>query len=121
MKYLNAELKDNVLNVGFSIPTVLDSLTVQIVFEELDQLVEQSQPQGVLLNFEGVSLLTSEMLGKLVAFRQMCSDQKSTLKLCNLNDSLVHLLEITKLNSLFSCHVTAESAVEEFEDEQLIA
>lgn len=120
MKYLSAALESNVLNVGFLIPTVLDGLTVKIVFEELEHTLEEFRPGCVLLNFEHVSLLTSEMLGKLIGFRQTCADQGTALKLCNLSEPLIHLLQITKLNSMFSCHSSVVTAVEEFEDEQLV-
>ena len=121
MTYLNAELQDEVLTVDLLVPTILDTLTVNMVFEELEFASNQFEPKCFLLNFEKVTLLTSEMLGKLIAFRQNSIDRKIELKLCNLNDSLIHLLEVTKLNTLFACYQSVEEAKLEFEDEMLIA
>lgn len=121
MQYLNFQIERDILKLGFNVPSVLDSLTVSMVFEELEASLAQIKPKCVILDFADVALLTSEMLGNLIAFRQSCLDKGSSLKLCNLNDALTNLLEITKLNTVFDCYPTREHAEEEFIEEEMIA
>ena len=120
MNYTKSELKNEVLAISFLIPTVLDTLTINTVFEELEGAVEQFQSKRILLDFGQASLLTSEMLGKLLALRQSCLDQNATLKLCNLNEALINLLAITKLDTMFDAYHSEEAAMEEFSDEDLV-
>lgn len=111
VNYLTFDANGSALVIGFAIPAAIDSLTVDFIAEELKSVIEESIAWKVVLDFDGVTFISSEMLGKLVAVRKHCDDQGRSLKLCNLDESLVKLLEIMDLDSAFDIQPTVENAV----------
>lgn len=65
----------------------------------------------VALDFAQVQLLASVGLGLLVTVNKQCKSNKGKLALFNLNDNLMTLLRITKLNTGLTISKSQEEAV----------
>jgi len=111
VNYLTVETRQPGLVIGFLVPTVLDSLTINLITDDLYRIVEESDAQNIVLDFSGITFISSGLLGKLIAFQKNCDQQDRVVKICNLNDSLTRLIKMMRLDSIFDLQPTVETAV----------
>ena len=85
--------------------------------QELKQKVLDEIAGGatkVLVDFARAGYIDSSGLGVLVSLAKRLRDEGGELRLCNLNDDLRTLFELTKLDTLFSIADTRERALDRF-------
>ena len=68
----------------------------------------------LVVNFDGVEIMTSAMLGQLVTFHKHCKRSGVAIKLCCLAPHLREIMEITNLHRLFDIAKDDEQAIESF-------
>ena len=69
-KALRSEWKEGVLVVSFTDPTILDEDRIQrIGCELMEMVVAVGQSKKLLINFQGVKVMSSAMIGKLVLLK----------------------------------------------------
>ena len=81
--------------------------------EILDELVAGGKKTAVI-DMGKVKWIASTGLGILVKARTKFAEAGGTLRLCQLNERVLTLLQITKMNSLFDVHRSREEAVAAF-------
>lgn len=82
--------------------------------ETLKDLLAKGQ-QNILLNLNDVSYIDSSGLGELVGGFASVSNRKGVLKLLNLRERVLELMQITKLLSVFESFTDETQAVRSFE------
>jgi anti-sigma B factor antagonist len=81
--------------------------------EVLDELAANGKKDAVL-DMGKVKWIASTGLGILVKARTKFAESGGTLRLCQLNERVLTLLQITKMNSLFDVHASRDEAVAAF-------
>lgn len=66
--------------------------------------------QHIVIDFNGLSRATSELLGYLVSLRHKCVKAELKLALCNLGDGMREAFKITGFTRLFSVHDSLDQA-----------
>ena len=74
----------DVLKVHFSAHKILTEVGIEDVGRELLGLTEHSSGK-ILLDFQGVELMSSSMFGKLIALNKKCKSVDIDLRICNLS------------------------------------
>ncbi|MEO1525964.1 MAG: STAS domain-containing protein [Planctomycetota bacterium] len=115
MPATTTETKDDVLIVGFMDSKILDSQRIEQVGKELQDVVPKAVDKKLLLNFNGVSFMSSAMITKLVMLNKGCKAQGVALKFCEVSPNVLEVFKITKLNKLFDIQTTEEEAVTSFD------
>ncbi len=69
--------------------------------DALLQVDANKLPQRLLLNFEGVSFMSTDMIRKLVLLNKTIKMHGGKLMFCNVSPNVVEVFKITKLNKLF--------------------
>jgi anti-anti-sigma factor len=115
MAAINIEPKDEVLVIYFTDGKILDSQRIEQVGRELQEAVPQAIHKKLVLNFRGVSFMSSAMITKLVMLNKSCKTQGVSLKFCDLSTNVMEVFKITKLNKLFDIHKSEDKAIESFE------
>ena len=87
---------------------VLDELTVNNISDELLGVADRPDCHHLLLDFSGVTQLTSAMLSKLVMLHRKMEPQGEKLRLCGLNSELRPVFATTMLDRLFD--ISADEA-----------
>ena len=105
----------DVLVVGFSDSKILDSQRIEQVGRELQEIVPQAVQGKLLLNFRGVSFMSSAMITKLVMLNKTCKAQEVNLKFCEVSPNVLEVFKITKLNKLFDIQSDEAKAIASFE------
>ncbi|MEO1617876.1 MAG: STAS domain-containing protein [Planctomycetota bacterium] len=115
MSATTTEQNGEVLVVGFMDSKILDSQRIEQVGRELQDAVPQATSQKLLLNFRGVSFMSSAMITKLVMLNKGCKAQGVTLKFCEVSPNVLEVFKITRLNKLFDIQSTEDKAIASFD------
>ena len=96
MPELLSQQKDDVLIVQFTSQKILSDVLIAQIGRELLELADEADGK-LLLDFQGVTFMSSAMIGKIVLLNKKCKQNKTTIKLCNIAPSIKEVFEITRL------------------------
>jgi anti-sigma B factor antagonist len=80
---------------------VLDELTVNEISDELLEVVDRPDCHRLLLDFRGVTQLSSAMLAQLVKLHRKIQPKREKLRLCGISSHLRSIFATTRLDRLF--------------------
>ncbi|WP_345326953.1 STAS domain-containing protein [Novipirellula rosea] len=115
MSAITTQVVNDILLVGFTDSKILDSQRIEQVGRELQESVPQAVHKKMLLNFRGVSFMSSAMITKLVMLNKSCKAQGVSLKFCEVSPNVMEVFKITKLNKLFDIQEGEEKAMASFD------
>jgi anti-anti-sigma factor len=101
--------------VYFTDGKILDAARIDQLGKELQDAVPQAVHKKLLLNFRGVSFMSSAMISKLVLMNKAAKGAGVDLKFCEISDNLMEVFKLTKLNKVFDIYKTEEKGVAAFE------
>jgi anti-sigma B factor antagonist len=81
--------------------------------EELSNLLTDQAVEGVILDLENINYMDSTGLGELVGYLSRFQDSGKRLKLVNPNQTVVKLLQLTRLDLVFKVYSSEEKALED--------
>ncbi len=116
LRQIAVEEKDGVAVVRFTNSKIIDRLMIQEMGDELQGLVENNDRKAILLNFDGVSFLSSEALGKLIKLNQTVNRVEGRLKMSNIRADIYDVFTIANLHTIFDIRETEEDALKAFAD-----
>jgi anti-anti-sigma factor len=116
-----AEHRDGILIVKFMDPELSDETRIREIGDELVAHLEKGGVQLMLLNFDGVSFMSSAMLGQLAMLTKRCMTAEVTLQLCNVAETMREVLRIVRLDTLADILDTEEQAIADFRASQQAA
>jgi anti-sigma B factor antagonist len=114
MSSLRSRDVEDVLVVQFTDAKILDDTRIQQIGKELLEMTTKAQAAKMLLNFDGVSFMSSAMIGKLVLLNKKCKAGKIDLKLCQITPNVAEVFKIMRLNRVFDIHKDEEKALKAF-------
>ena len=79
--------------------------------DDLYRLADEPDCRALLLNFSGVTGLSSVMLGKLLVLRKKMQRKQGRLKLCDVGSEVHEVFTATKLNRLLDIHESEADAL----------
>jgi anti-anti-sigma factor len=107
---LSSYAKDGILTVVFDDARILDEIKLEEVGKELQEMLNKTTEERVILDFRNVKFMSSSMLGKLVQTHKKCGEYKVKLKLCSIDPEIRQVFKITKLDKLFEIEKDEASA-----------
>lgn len=114
MAAITTKKHEDILVVGFTDSKILDSQRIEEVGRELQEVIPRAEHRKLLLNFRGVSFMSSAMITKLVMLNKGCKAQGVHLKFCEVSPNVMEVFKITKLNKLFDIQEDEEKALASF-------
>jgi anti-sigma B factor antagonist len=81
--------------------------------EELSKLLTDQAVEGVILDLENINYMDSTGLGELVGYLSRFQDSGKRLKLVNPNQTVIKLLQLTRLDLVFKVYPSEEKALED--------
>jgi anti-sigma B factor antagonist len=112
--HLRLEVVQGVAVVGFVDEAITSPDEVQAVGDELFSLVDDQGYSRLLLNFSGVNLMSSAMLGKLMGLHKRVTAAKGHLVLCCIHPQLLEVFRITKFDRVFEIYADEPTALDRF-------
>lgn len=114
MSAISTEQRDEVLVITFTDGKILDSQRIEQVGRELHDAVPQAVHKRIVVNFRGVSFMSSQMITKLVMLNKTCKAQGIALKFSDVSPNVMEVFKITKLTKLFDIYDSEEKAIASF-------
>jgi anti-anti-sigma factor len=99
----------NVTVVNFGKCPVLDIVTADQMGDDLYRLADHPDCRNLLLNFSGVTGVSSVMLGKLLVLRKKMQCKRGKLTLCDVGAEVQEVFTIMKFNRLLDIHISASA------------
>ncbi|SRR6056297_534449 len=115
MSATRKEVKDQILVVYFTDGKILDSQRIEQVGKELQNAIPEAEHKKLLLNFRGVSFMSSAMITKLVQLHKNCKSQGIALKFCDVSPNVLEVFRITNLKKIFDIQADEEKALASFD------
>lgn len=100
--------------VDFRDSSILDTVQIEQIGQQLFKLVDEQARKKLVLDFETVRFLSSSALGMLITLRQKSQAIKGTIILCSLRANLMEVFKITNLHKLFTFAENEEAALATF-------
>ena len=101
MATLLTRSEDGVLLVYFQDVRIIDETRITSLGQELNDLTNDADNNKIVVNFQNVSFMSSAMIGKLVQFGKKCKTGKVKLRFCNINENVLEVFNLMKLNKVF--------------------
>lgn len=114
MPELVSQHKDDILLVQFTSQKILSDVLIAQIGRELLELADEANGKMVL-DFQGVTFMSSAMIGKIVLLNKKCKAANTIVKLCNIAPSIMEVFEITRLNKVFSIYESVDEALKSFQ------
>ncbi|UCD27453.1 MAG: STAS domain-containing protein [Planctomycetota bacterium] len=92
---------------------ILEELAINQIGERLSELAGEYDKPKLLLDFKNVEHLSSAALGMLITLNKQLGKQQGQLVLANINDQILEVFKITKLNKLFNIQGSTDDAIQE--------
>jgi anti-anti-sigma factor len=112
------EKREGVLIVKFVDAELSDEMRIREVGDELVAYLGDSTLRQMLLDFDGVSFMSSAMLGQIAMLTKRCMTGQVSLKLCHVAETVREVLRIVRLDTLATIVPDEEAAFAEFRKER---
>jgi len=91
---------------------IIDPAIIDELGDELFALVDRDQHKSIVLNFANVEFLSSATINNLIKLERKTRAAKGALRFSNLRRDIRDVINILRLDKLFSIHVEEAEAVE---------
>lgn len=119
MSELQCDQRNDVLVVRFNHHSIIANTVIEKVGGELLSLVDRVD-RNLLLDFRGVTHMSSAMIGKVMLLHKNCEMAKVRLKLCNIDPQIMEAFTSTGLAKVLSIHQTEAEAIAAFRKKKWI-
>ena len=109
------ETEEGVMVCYFNDAKILDEARISQIGSDLVEMTTKTAGGKLLLNFEGVTFMSSHMIGKLVLLNKKCKAGKINLKFCNISPNVGEVFKIMRLNKVFDIQKDEEKALKSFD------
>lgn len=101
--------------VSFQNASIIDMPTVQSIGEEIYALVDQQALKKIVLDFEPVRFLSSQMLGVLISLQKKAKTINGRVIICGLRPELHKVFQIMKLEKVLEFAADEAGAMKKFD------
>ncbi len=108
------EESDGVRVVRFRDRNIYDDPTVREVADQILASVSGSGPIRLVVDFSGVDLVSSSLLGKLILLQRRVDASGGRLRLCEMTPTVQSVFRTSNLDRLFTIHRDRREALESF-------
>lgn len=113
--HITVSNEGDICRIGFVDRNILEENNIQSIGAEIGRLVDQAANLKMLISFKDVEHLSSAALGALITINHKVKEKGGQLRLSDIDPRVYEIFLITKLNTLFQIHETAQKAIESFD------
>ncbi|MBS3733952.1 MAG: STAS domain-containing protein [Phycisphaerae bacterium] len=109
---LSVSVEDGVSVVRFVDEKILDEMSISEIGRQLEALVNEASRPRMVLDFSGVSHMSSSALGMLITLHKHVREKDGDLRLASIQPEIYEVFVITRLNDVFRIHDAVSEALE---------
>lgn len=91
----------------------LYALNANLAKEKMNEVLIEPKSK-LIIDFEGISFIDSSGFGALLSALKTSKENKSQIKLCNINKDVMELIELMQLDSIFDILQDSTACVNSF-------
>ena len=114
MEALEQREVGNVLVVSFKDFKILDEQKIAEIGYEMTTLVGKTPAGRMLVNFEGVTFMSSAMIGKIIQLNKKCKENNVDLRLCTISPNVMEVFKLMRLNKVLDIQKDEDKALASF-------
>ena len=103
--------QDSVLVAKPQVEFIFETETVNTIQQAITDKVTETGCANLAMDFSNVQTFASNFIGMLVGLKRRLNEKGGDLRLSGVNDRLMEIVNITKLDQVFSIHATLDEAV----------
>lgn len=109
---LLVQMVDGWCVIEFKTASLMDTMELERIAGAIYPLIDEQDHRRVILDFTAVRYLSSQAIGILLTLnRKLGALDRSKLVLCGVNDTLMQLLKITRLDRVLTIKPTQREAL----------
>lgn len=108
---IKVERQGSVTVVRFLEENILDEAGIHTMGQAILKLLEGEVGPKLVLDFEAVAHLSSAALGELIKVNNRVRQTDGQLRLCNIDEQILEVFRITRLNQLFNIQKSEKEAL----------
>jgi anti-sigma B factor antagonist len=112
--YLQVGREGDVSTVSFSLSRIVDGPELDSIRDELVQCVIAADPPKILIDFSGVTLISSAAITLLRDLYRALATRDGVLRLCNVRPEIAEVLRFTRIDTLFQIAPDRQMALADF-------
>lgn len=109
--HLSVSVEGDITVVQLTDRKILDEVSIARIGESLTELVAQSSPPRLVLDFVNVGHMSSSALGMLITLQKRIREGQGQLRLCRIQPTIYEVFVITRLNEIFTIHESVQDAL----------
>lgn len=91
----------------------LYALNANLAKEKMNEVLTEPKSK-LVIDFEGISFIDSSGFGALLSALKTSKENKSQIKLCNINKDVMELIELMQLDSIFDILQDSTACINSF-------
>lgn len=108
------EQHGDVLVARPKVETIFEKETTDKIYKSVTDELEKNSGANLVVDFIEVESFSSNFIGMLVGLKKKLAGKGGDLRLCNLNDRLSEIAEVTQLNQVLGIYKKVDKAVASF-------
>jgi anti-sigma B factor antagonist len=113
-RYLEVTRHKDIAVAHFVEHTLISDLAITEATDELFSLAADEDCPNLLLSFDGVKHLSSQMLAKLISLNKFVKQNGGELKLCDISPRVHEIFALVRLDRLLDIRDTEATALQAF-------
>ncbi len=97
--------------ISFNVASLGAGQGLDEVVEKISELIENSKPPNIIVDFTGVKFFSSQMLGVLLDTRKKLVPYNGNIVISGINPQLYRVFKITNLDKIFNFYPDAGTAI----------
>ncbi len=93
---------------------ILDEADIKSIEKSVLPVIDDNDKIKLVLDFSKVQFLSSAMLGLLIRLKKTIEDKGGALRLSGINDKIMGVFKITRLDKIFTIMQDSATATESF-------
>lgn len=94
---------------------ILDEMSIMQIGDEINELIAESSPPKLVLDFTNVAHMSSSALGMLITLHKRIREREGQLRLCCIQPTIYEVFVITRLNEIFRVCQSRQEALDSME------
>jgi len=111
---LKIEKNEELLAIYFLDAKILDETSIKRLAAEVLDILEKTDQEKVLLDFQCVRFMSSAALGMLIKINKQCKKYNTQIKLVRVCPEIRKVFEITQLHKVFEIYDDPNEAIAAF-------
>ena len=104
-------IEKDIATISFNVASLAAGQILDETSQIIGELIKNSKPRSIIIDFAGVKFFSSQMLGILIDAHKKLSAHDGDIVISGINPQLYRVFKITNLDKIFEFYPDAKTAI----------